>query len=300
MRHETSTNTSNNAFGTMSRLLDKPPPLTPTILSCGSRFTRRWTRQEFHGYVPGMSGHLIATYYSDPQYCASTMEGRRKEGLLRPGAVTVVADRHDAYWDSNGPVNVSHVYLTKARLQDCTNEIGSSQHADILDRIGIEDAISAHILAVLSDDDILLEPSERVLIERGVDLLCLQLLRRHCSVPASKSAPHACGGLSRFQIKRITDYAMAHLDHPIGLEELAAQAGLSRYYFCTAFRTATGSTPHTWLTNRRMARARDLLVNQALSISDVALAVGYSTPSAFTASFRKIVGVTPSNYRRNL
>jgi AraC family transcriptional regulator len=90
------------------------------------------------------------------------------------------------------------------------------------------------------------------------------------------------------------------LDQDIGLNELAALVNLSRFHFCTAFRLATGHTPHEWLTRLRMERARELLSEAEVRITEIALEVGYKTPSAFTASFRKVVGVTPSEFRRRL
>lgn len=87
---------------------------------------------------------------------------------------------------------------------------------------------------------------------------------------------------------------------PIGLDDLSRILGLSRFHFCTAFRLATGHTPHEWLVKLRMERARQLLADPKLSITDIALAVGYETPSSFAASFRKAAGRTPTAYRREL
>jgi AraC family transcriptional regulator len=287
-----------NAFSAMSRLLGRPPPLAPSVLACGTQLTRRWTRDGFHGYAPGMAGHMIATYHGAPQACVWTMEGRRLADRLRPGTVTVVAEGHDGHWSLDGPVEVSHVYLTSDRLELCAQEIGSKMRADVLDRVGFDDPVSAHMLAILSDENVLGDPSARLLVERMVDLLCLQLLRRHSLAAAPAFSRAASGGLTARQIKRVTDYMLSYLDQPIGLEECAAQARLSRYHFCTAFRIAMGCTPHGWLTAQRMARARLLLTNPGMSISEIALAVGYATPSAFAASFRKNVGMTPTNFRR--
>jgi AraC family transcriptional regulator len=286
-----------NAFRAMSRLLQAPPPLAPIVLACRSQLTRRWLRGGFDGYAPGMAGHLIATYHGRRQQCAWTLGKRRLADQLRPGTVTVIAEGHDGYWSLAGPVEVSHVYLTNERLLNCAGLVAEVNHVEILDRVGFEDPVSAHILGILSDDDVLGDPGARLLVDRAVDLLCLQLLRRHNAAALPRSSPPARGRLATWRLGRVTDYMLEHLDRPIGLEELAAQVGLSRYHFATAFRITTGRTPHVWLTEQRMARARQLLGDPALSISEVALAVGYATPSAFAASFRKIVGMSPSNFR---
>jgi AraC family transcriptional regulator len=112
------------------------------------------------------------------------------------------------------------------------------------------------------------------------------------------AAPHR--GLAPWQVKRVTTYIHDHLERDIGLQDLADVVGLSRFHFCSAFRLATGRTPHERLTWARIERARTLLADPALRVIDVALAVGYHTPSAFAASFRKTLGLTPTAFRRSL
>jgi AraC family transcriptional regulator len=165
-------------------------------------------------------------------------------------------------------------------------------------RVGSEDAVTSHILAILSDPDVIADPGAKLLVDRAVDLLCIQLLRTHSIVQLPQTVARSRGGLARRQLRRVTEYMLAHLERPIGLDELAALVGLSRYHFCTAFRLSTGLPPHVWLTGQRMMLARRLLADPNMSIGEIALAVGYATPSAFSATFRRIVGVTPRDFRR--
>jgi AraC-like DNA-binding protein len=143
------------------------------------------------------------------------------------------------------------------------------------------------------------DPSSRLLVQQAIDLLCMQLIRGHSSLGAlHTSAPRR--GLADWQVKRVTTYMRDHLDQEIGLQELATLVNRSRFHFCTAFRMATGHTPHEWLTVQRIQRGKVLLTNPTLSITEIALTVGYQTPSAFAATFRKIAGVTPTEFRRAL
>jgi len=61
---------------------------------------------------------------------------------------------------------------------------------------------------------------------------------------------------------------------------------------------ATGRTPHEWLTKLRLERAQELMRNPKMPLTEIALAVGYQTPSAFSAAFRRDTGMTPSSFRR--
>lgn len=107
-------------------------------------------------------------------------------------------------------------------------------------------------------------------------------------------------GLAPWQLRRIADHVRSNLDRSIPLSELAQIARLSRFHFCTAFRLATGLTPGEWMTEARIRRAAELLSEFELSITEIALEVGYETPSSFTARFRQCMGMTPSEYRRSI
>ena len=107
-------------------------------------------------------------------------------------------------------------------------------------------------------------------------------------------------GLADWQVKKVTTYMRAHLDEDISLDDLAALVSLSRFHFCTAFRLATGRTPHEWLVGQRIGRSRMLLTNPTLPVTEIALMVGYQTPSSFAAAFHRQVGVSPSEFRRQL
>ncbi len=93
---------------------------------------------------------------------------------------------------------------------------------------------------------------------------------------------------------------MAHLAEDIGLDDLAAIADLSAKHFARAFRQSTGMPPHRWLIERRIDRAKALLMEGDLNLAEIALTCGFADQSHFTAAFRKSVGATPGIFRRDL
>jgi AraC family transcriptional regulator len=131
----------------------------------------------------------------------------------------------------------------------------------------------------------------------GMDFLVFQK-----PVPPAMPAAFSWSGkgLAPWQLRRVAQHVLAHLDRPISLSELAELVRLSRFHFCTAFRRATGKTPCDWVTSARIARAIELLEAREMSITEIALEVGYETPSSFTARFRQRTGLTPSEFRRSL
>jgi len=105
-------------------------------------------------------------------------------------------------------------------------------------------------------------------------------------------------GLAVWQLEVVKAHMIERLDQPSSLQELAGLVKLSRWHFCTAFHLAAGQTPREWMIDQRMRKARNLLLETDSSITDIALAVGYRSASAFTVQFRRTVGMAPTDYRR--
>jgi AraC-like DNA-binding protein len=88
------------------------------------------------------------------------------------------------------------------------------------------------------------------------------------------------------------DYAEA-----LDLDAMAGEAGYSRFHFARAFAAAYGETPRTYLTRRRIERAKTLLRTANLSVTEICFLVGFSSLGSFSARFRELVGVSPTEYR---
>jgi AraC-like DNA-binding protein len=110
--------------------------------------------------------------------------------------------------------------------------------------------------------------------------------------------PVARRDLAPWQMRRITEYTEAHLGHAIKVADFARLAGMSRSHFSRAFRTTTGLPPHRWHLNARIRRAQELLLDNALSLVEIALETGFADQSHFTRCFQHQVGTTPGAWRR--
>lgn len=96
---------------------------------------------------------------------------------------------------------------------------------------------------------------------------------------------------------RARDLADARYAEPLTVDDLAREAGLSRAHFSREFRRAFGDPPHRYLLTRRLERAAMLLRNTDRSVTEICFAVGLDSLGSFTSSFRRIYGVTPTEYR---
>ncbi len=141
------------------------------------------------------------------------------------------------------------------------------------------------------------EPGGRAYVD-ALGLVLLHELARADETPAI-SAP-VRGGLAGWQQRRVAGYIDEHLAEDIPLAELARLAQLSPYHFARAFKQSLGLPPHRYHIGRRIERAKHLLSDRDLSVTQVALTLGFQETSSFTATFRKFAGRTPTEFRRAL
>jgi AraC family transcriptional regulator len=106
------------------------------------------------------------------------------------------------------------------------------------------------------------------------------------------------GGLASWQKRAVVDYLEEHLGEQVCLRTLAELARLSLYHFCRAFKQSFGIPAHQYQVQRRMEVAKLFLADRTMSVTDIALSLGYTQTSSFSNAFRKTTGWTPTVYRR--
>ena len=141
-------------------------------------------------------------------------------------------------------------------------------------------------------------PTHRQYAEALGILLTHELVRINGDATARRTVNH--GGLASWQQKRVADYIEAHVTDDIPLATLAELARLSPYHFSRSFKRSFDMPPHRYHAHRRIERAKQLLANRELSITAIALEVGFGETTAFSAAFHRLTAQTPIRYRRGL
>lgn len=107
-------------------------------------------------------------------------------------------------------------------------------------------------------------------------------------------------GLAPDKLQIVINYINDYLNRNLHLAELANLVQISPYYFSRLFKQSTGTTPHHYLTQCRIEKAKELLKMRDLSITYISQQVGFNDQSHFSKTLCKIVGVTPKKYRDSL
>jgi transcriptional regulator GlxA family with amidase domain len=99
---------------------------------------------------------------------------------------------------------------------------------------------------------------------------------------------------------RVRDLMRDCLDQPLTLEDLSLEVDLSAWHFLREFRTAFGETPHDFLTRLRVERAKELLTISSRPVTEICFDVGFSSLGSFSTLFRREVGMSPAQFRRQV
>ncbi len=139
-------------------------------------------------------------------------------------------------------------------------------------------------------------PAQALIVESVSTALAAHLLRSYNTFGAVECEPKQ--PLGKLELVRLTAYIEDNLERSIGLEELAAVVKVSRFHFSRLFKRSTGTTAITYVEQRRISRAKTLITETDLPLSEIALLTGFADQSHFTRRFHRYAGCTPGVFAR--
>lgn len=105
-------------------------------------------------------------------------------------------------------------------------------------------------------------------------------------------------GLSKQRLNQAIEYIQVHLSENLSLSDIANELGMSQYYFCHLFKRSVGVSPHQFLIQQRVERAKLLLRQPDRTITSIAMECGFANQSHFARCFRRHTGINPNQFRR--
>lgn len=204
---------------------------------------------------------------------------------------------HVSYW---GLWQQAHEFsllgIAPSFLEKIARESVKTTQVELIPQFILIDPLIQQILLSLHADMIAGHPTGQLFGDSLAIALAAQLLQNHAVWKAQYSSAH--GGLPTYLRDRALDFIESYLDQSFTLAQVADALGMSMFYFCRQFKQSMGITPHQYVTKRRIDRAKELLWHSKLPITEIALQVGFATPSAFSRLFRRLTGTTPKAFRQ--
>jgi AraC family transcriptional regulator len=240
--------------------------------------------------------HLIVIHLSGPVNVERQLSGERHRTRIQTGGMFVLPGGRDFGVKLCAPLETIHLYIKGDLLTAAAGELcqGDPEGIELLPRMGERDPLIEHLgrmaCAMMADrqTDFFADGLARV--------MAAQLVRHHSTgVHAPLSSVK---GLSSQQLAAVRELIEEQMEQPLRIDDLANAAGLSAMQFARQFKISTSKTPHQYLIEARVARARTLLQGRT-SIAQIAFECGFSHQEHLTRTFGRQLGVTPAAYRRN-
>ncbi|MDY7066502.1 HTH-type transcriptional activator RhaS [Pseudomonas extremaustralis] len=248
--------------------------------------------------IPALDHFMIVYYF----FGCTPMDRCVDEGWTRtacaPGDISLLTMSQDSHWNWTEDIDVSHLYLSNALMSRVAMDVMERpiEEVRLHDLLRTQDSILASIVGAITNEVGNRAMGGALYVEALSLQLAIHLLRHYASVTFKESS--APGRLSQQQKKYVLEFIDSHLEDSIRLDEMADAVGLGVWTFARKFSESFDCSPHTFVTERRIERAKRMLYNGTLSIKEIAYHCGFSDQAHLTRVLRTKLGVTPTQLRR--
>ncbi|KRC68181.1 Transcriptional activator NphR [compost metagenome] len=276
--------------------------LSQTVQTGGLTYYRKSTDNERFGNV--------STPASDRGFLVGVaMRGGHRRRILHgshasthdfdTGSIYIRDFTDDYRADLQGGFDFVLIELSRAFIERVNDEKGGARVSSLLPRNAQPDPVLAHLSQVLAG--VLEQPdqSSGLFVEHlGLAIGTHLLAQYGAGATSGWSDSGGARVLSRTLEARAKDMLLATLREDASIADIADACNLSRSYFIKAFRQTVGTTPHRWLLEQRVQKAKELLRAPGRSITDIALLCGFADQAHMTRVFTSLLGVPPGVWRR--
>jgi len=260
----------------------------------------RRAQREHEVLVPAVADPLLVWVISgEAKVEERDLDGDWHGGVVKAGSFYLTRT-HAPYlmrWQAARelPFEVMHLYLGEDILTRAALSLGfNPSRLRMHDVSGAQDALISGILLGLVDELRASREASPLFVKGLVESLTIHLLRHYADVVAAigRKPPQ----LPAWKLRKTLEYMDDHIAEPFVLDQLADLCGMSRFHFSRAFHNTMGHSPSRWFILRRIDRAKDMLRDTERQIIEVAMGVGYDSPSHFAKMFRAETGFSPKQY----
>jgi AraC family transcriptional regulator len=249
--------------------------------------------------VLGERGYIIALQLKAIPFIEQFLGDKRvSSGSYPVGGVSAIDLPEEPAVLLPNPFDALVLYFTQAAL----DEVAYAHRASRVERLvwpqGAFDPVVHHLGQTLLSSLEQTAHTSRMFLDDVLHALNCHFVLSYGG--AAISVPQFRGGLSFKQMRIATEFLEAHLDGNVALQQVADACELSVSHFARAFKTTFRRPPYKWLTELRVDRARDIMTNSRLSLTDIATQCGFVDQSALIRAFMRVHGVTPGIWRRGL
>ena len=269
--------------------------------SDGALYAAKWVFSSCRIDARRSTAHVLAYRTAGDATITRRVSGTsvRKKPVV--GSVSFTPADEGPGWSSEGSSESLHLYIPQARFERIACE-NASIPAAVHGFFGVVDPWLDGLFRMLISEFELFRmtgPEPEPLFLEQIEVLLVRHLLREFAGSGITRAPHNGPGhpLRNSELHKVLDYIAAHLAGDIRLQNLADLVHMSAGHFLRRFATTSGTTPHRYVQEQRLQKARALLQSTTDSVATVALQCGFKSPAHLSTRFCGRFGLTPSRFR---
>lgn len=244
-------------------------------------------------YIPPAGKHCIIVRRGPSTGLLQRHGNEMHDTRWQTGEVVLLPAHTPSFWRTELPRDNLHLDLSPQWLQKVSGE--DSARLGLRSCFGRNDPLLTQLVQVLLlalDNNSALQPAFAEGIAASVAIHLLE----HYRAPDGAARPAAA--LTARQLRRVQALVRDNLDQPLTIQLLAAEAGLSVFHFSRCFKATCGLSPHQFVLQQRMLRARALLLESASPVGAIAVQLGFASAAHFSQAFARHWGETPLRLRQ--
>lgn len=236
---------------------------------------------------------IVAIVTGQPFQLNWQIEGERKQfnQWMNPGDCHILPANLTFQTNCFGNSHLFLMTLEPTILERVIQDTTDQNSTELYHYLGTSDAIVQQFGQLIQAESNTKGLGGQIYVESLAQALVVHLLRNYGTLKHFSN--YLRGGLPQYKLQQVVDYIHHHLDQDLTLADLAQVAQISPTYFAGLFKESTGISPHQFVIQRRIERAQQLLRQGKLTISEIALQVGFAHQSHLNYHFKRLVGVTP-------
>ncbi len=237
--------------------------------------------------------HRLLFYLSRGVSADCACEGVRQRRVQTPGDFDLVPAGAGGSWEDAEATDMIAVRLAPDLVAKTAEALGIPSRVDLAPKLGARDPLIEHLVGALAAELDAPASAGRVYADSLASALAVRLLQDFGPRAPTRQV------LSKPQLRRIVEYVETRLDGELGLEELAQVAGISVPHLTALFRRTMGQSVHAYVMERRVIRARTLILDRRTSVAEAAIETGFAHQSHLARWMRRLLGVTPGQLLRS-
>lgn len=243
---------------------------------------------------------LTLTGETFPEGTDHRCDDARHTGDGRPHALNLLPPGVESQWRWRNSLDSTHYQLSPALIAKVAEEAFGLDASRVHFPVLYYEQPSPEVmetLKALRRELLTGGPGGRLCAESLANVLVVHLIRQMSNRRGSIRDIRGTGGqLSQHALQVVKEYIDSHLDQHVALADLANVVHLSEFHFARLFKRTTGRPPHQFVIHQRVERAKRLIAAGRLSLSQIAIEVGFSDQSQLNRHFKRLVGVTPKRF----